>query len=133
MQSKAIIQQYYEYFNSKNLPSFLNLLDKDVVHEISQGTTEKGIDAFAAFMNRMNKAYDEHLRNIVIMSNEDGSRLAAEFIVEGTYKATDGTLPDAKNQKYTINCGAFFEVKNQKITRISNHYNMNDWLSQVKG
>ncbi len=65
------------------------------------------------------------------MINEDGSRASAEFIVEGTYLATDKELPEAKHQHYQLPCGAFFEIRNHKIMRVTNYYNLQDWLKQV--
>ena len=60
---------------------------------------------------------------------------SAEFIVHGTYLATDpgvpaGTSP-ARGQSYTLPAGAFFELRDGKVARISNHYNLSDWIAQV--
>ena len=111
----------------------LSLLDENVVHDISQGASQKGVAAFDAFLKRMDQHYDERLDQFVIMVNEDGTRGAAEFVCHGTYKATDAPLPPAKGQKYSIPVGAFFEIKNNKIARISNHYNLNEWIKMVQG
>ncbi|MBF76480.1 MAG: isopropylmalate/homocitrate/citramalate synthase, partial [Pseudomonadales bacterium] len=37
----------------------------------------------------------------------------------------------ANGQKYVLPAGAFFEVKDGKVARISNYYNLNDWVTQV--
>ncbi|MGD9593121.1 MAG: nuclear transport factor 2 family protein [Candidatus Berkiella sp.] len=126
-----LIQQYYDYFNNQDITSFLGLLDKNVVHEINQGDCEVGIEAFSLFMDKMNTAYQEKVKELSVLSNNDGSRASAEFFIEGIYLNTDQALPQAKNQKYRLRCGAFFEIKNNKITRVTNYYNMNDWLKQV--
>ena len=76
--------------------------------------------------------YDEHLTDIVIMVSVDEKRAAAEFICNGTYKSTCVGLPQARGQKYKLPVGCFFEIKNDKIARVTNYYNMNDWLAQVK-
>lgn len=65
------------------------------------------------------------------MANDDGSRAAAEFIIDGTYIKTDTGLPEAKHQTYRIPVGAFFVIENGKIKRITNYYNLKDWLAQV--
>ena len=130
--SKTILERYYDSFNRKDIPSFLNLLSEDVKHDINQGETEVGIEAFSKFMKSMDHAYDEKISNIVIMTNQEGSSAAAKFTVEGRYKTTVSGLPEARQQKYTLECGAFFEIKDQKITRVSNFYNMQDWLKQVE-
>lgn len=132
MNSAQLIQRYYDYFNQRNIPAFLSLLAEDVVHDINQGAREIGLAAFAAFMSRMDEAYEENIRDLVIMTTPDGTRAASEFTVVGTYKKTDKGLPAAHLQRYELRCGAFFEIHNNKITRITNYYNLQDWLKQVK-
>ncbi len=128
----SLIQHYYDYFNQRNVTAFLNLLDNDVVHDINQSDTEIGLSAFAAFMARMDDAYEEQIKDLVVMTTPDGSRAAAEFIVIGVYKKTDKHLPAAHQQTYELRCGAFFEINNHKITRVTNYYNMQHWLKQVE-
>jgi steroid delta-isomerase-like uncharacterized protein len=79
----------------------------------------------------MNRSYRETLADIVVMQNTDGTRAAAEFVVHGEYIATDEGLPAAHGQTYVLPAGAFFELRDGKIFRISNYYNMQDWLRQV--
>ncbi|MGE0240292.1 MAG: isopropylmalate/homocitrate/citramalate synthase, partial [Parvibaculaceae bacterium] len=45
----------------------------------------------------------------------------------------DPGLPKAKGQGYKLRVGAFFEIRNGKITRVSTHYNLKDWTRQVLG
>jgi len=130
--TQSLIEQYYEYFNQRKIPAFLKLLDDDVVHDINQGAREIGIQAFSTFMARMDDAYEEEIKDLVVMTTPDGTRAAAEFIVYGTYKKTDQGLPTAHHQTYELPCGAFFEIKNHKISRVTNYYNMQHWLKQVK-
>ncbi len=132
MQSaKDILVQYYDSFNQGNMDKFLDLLDENIMHDINQGKRQIGKTEFSKFMQRMNHCYKEKITNIVIMTNSDNQHAAVEFIVEGTYLATDEGLPPAKNQHYALPGGAFFEIKNGKICRITNYYNLNDWLKQV--
>ena len=129
--SHALIQNYYAAFNAGNMDSFLELLTEDVVHDINQGQRETGKDAFRAFMDRMNRNYKEQLVDMVIMSSEDGKRAAAEFVVLGEYLVTDEGLPEAKGQKYRLPAGAFFDIRDGKVARITNYYNLEDWIAQV--
>lgn len=55
----------------------------------------------------MNRCYREELTDMVVMVNEDGTRGAAEFIVNGTYLSTDEGLPEANGQTYRLPAGAF--------------------------
>jgi len=126
-----LIERYYAAFNASDMDAFLDLLADDVVHDINQGTRETGKPAFAAFMQRMNGAYRERLADISILANDDGTRASAEFVVHGEYLKADAGLPPAHGQKYVLPAGAFFEIRDGKVARISNYYNLQDWLAQV--
>ncbi len=88
--TQALIQRYYDYFNQRNLSAFLSLLDPEVVHDINQGETQIGIDAFTAFMGRMNDAYEEQITDLVIMTTADGTRAAAEFVDKRAAATSNG-------------------------------------------
>jgi len=126
-----LIKNYYAAFNAADMRTFESLLTDDVVHDVNQGGRETGKPAFRAFMQRMNGAYREHLTDIVVFANADGTRAAAEFIVNGEYLASDPGLPPAHGQKYRLPAGAFFDVRDGKVARITNYYNLQDWIAQV--
>lgn len=130
--TRQLIQDYYAAFNAADMPRFLGLLADDVVHDLNQGAREVGTAAFAVFMERMNRSYREEIVDITVMSTPDGRRAAAEFTVLGTYLKTDEGLPEARGQQYRLPAGAFFEIRGGKIARISNYYNLQDWLRQVR-
>ena len=129
----AVVERYYAAFNAGDMDTFLALLTADVAHDINQGQRETGKAAFARFMQHMDRCYQEKLENLIIMASDDGLRAAAEFTVVGKYIATDAGLPQAVGQSYRLPAGAFFELQNGKVTRISNYYNVQDWLAQVGG
>lgn len=126
-----LIEQYYAAFNSNDMETFLGLLTEDVIHDINQGKREIGKEAFTQFMACMNHNYKEQLVDMVIMATADGTRAAAEFVVLGEYLQTDEGLPVAQGQKYRLPAGAFFEVRDNKVARITNYYNLQDWIAQV--
>ncbi|KAA2214295.1 ketosteroid isomerase-related protein [Teichococcus oryzae] len=129
--TESLIRSYYEAFNAGDVDGMLALLTEDVAHDINQGGREYGIPAFRAFMDRMNAHYREELRDMVVMTEPGGSRAAAEFIVHGTYLTTDEGLPEARGQRYILPAGAFFEIRGGRIARVSNFYNLADWMRQV--
>ena len=134
MQQQAtidLIRKYYAAFNAGDMQTFESLLADDVIHDINQGGREAGKVAFRAFMQRMNGAYKEHLTDMVVFANADGTRAAAEFVVNGEYLASDPGLPPAHGQKYVLPAGAFFNVRDGKVARITNYYNLQDWIAQV--
>ena len=130
--TEALIRAYYDAFNRGDMPAFLALLAEDVIHDINQGARETGKTAFAAFMQRMNGAYRERLADIVVMTEPSGRRAAAEFVVHGEYLRTDTGLPPAHGQKYVLPAGAFFEIRDGKVARVTNYYNLGDWIAQVE-
>lgn len=129
----SLIRRYYERFNAGDMDGFLSLLTDDVIHDLSQGPRETGKPAFRRFLEHMNRSYQERVRDLAVMVDDTGTRAAAEFQLDGTYVATDGDLPPARGQKYVLTVGAFFELRDGKIARISNTYNFKDWLRQVQG
>lgn len=129
----ALLGRYYEAFNAGNGEGMLSCLTEDVAHDINQGVRQSGKDAFRIFLAHMDRCYKERLTDIVLMADEDGRRGAAEFIVHGEYLATDEGLPEAAGQTYELPAGAFFEVRDGLISRVSVHYNLADWIRQVGG
>ena len=131
MTALELITAYYSAFNAGNMEGFLTLLHPEVVHDINQGRRETGKESFARFMQHMNRCYREQLADIVVMASADGSRAAAEFTVLGEYIATDEGLPEARGQRYVLPAGAFFEIRDGKVARVTNYSNLNDWIAQV--
>jgi steroid delta-isomerase-like uncharacterized protein len=129
--ARTILHAYYAAFNAGDPDGMLALMTDDVVHDINQGGRETGRAAFARFMARMNRCYRELIRDLVVMVDPTGTRAAAEFIVDGTYLATDEGLPVATGQTYSLPGGAFFALRQGRIARVSNWYNLPDWLRQV--
>lgn len=129
--SADLLALYYGAFNRGDSAAMLALLTDDVVHEPSQGAVRSGKPAFAQFLEHMNRCYSEQVIDPVFLASADGTRMAAEFMLEGTYKQTDGDLPPATGQAYRLRVGAFFALRDGRIARVSNHYNLADWLAQV--
>jgi len=127
----ALVSDYYAAFNRGDWEAMLGYLTDDVVHDLNQGARETGREAFAAFLARMDRCYAEQLRDIVVLASADGIRAAAEYVVHGQYKRTDAGLPEASGQRYVLPGGAFFTLREGRIARVSNYYNLEDWLAQV--
>jgi steroid delta-isomerase-like uncharacterized protein len=129
--SQLIIKSYFDAFNAGDVDTMLDLVSDDVVHHVNQGETRVGKDAFADFCSHMGVSYRERLDDLVILTNEDGTHAAAEFMVHGTYLQTEPGLPDAHGQTYVLPGGSFFTLWDGKITRITTYYNLADWIAQV--
>lgn len=129
----TLVLDYYAAFNRGDRDAMLALLTDDVAHDLNQGPRETGRDAFVAFMARMDRCYREQLRDIVVMASPDGTRAAAEYVVHGEYLADDEGLPPANGQTYVLPGGAFFDLRDGRIARVTNYYNLQDWIAQVGG
>ena len=130
MTDAALVSHYYDLFNRADWDGMCALLADDVAHDLNQSGREVGRDAFRAFLGRMERSYREQLRDVVVMSGP-GGRVAAEYVVDGEYLATDEGLPPARGQRYSLPGGAFFEIAGGRIRRVTNYYNLKDWLGQV--
>lgn len=129
--TSGLLRRYYALFNSGDREAFLALLTTDVAHEINQGDCEKGVESFRTFLSRMDRCYREQVEDLAVLSNDDGTRGAAEFYIRGEYRVTDEGLPEAAGQKYRLRVGAFFEIRDGLIARVTNYYNLREWLRQV--
>jgi steroid delta-isomerase-like uncharacterized protein len=126
-----LVQAYYQAFNEANIEKFVSTLHPEVVHDICQGTTEVGREAFRKFMEFCFEACNETARDIVIITSEEGKYAAAKLIVDGVYLKDVANYPPAHNQKYTLPVHAFFEIKDGLIYKMSCFYNQKDWIKQV--
>ena len=129
--SEDLLRRYYAAFNQGDSAAMLDLLTEDVVHEPSQGNPRVGKARFAEFLDHMNRCYREEVIEPLFMISADGSRGAAEFMLNGTYLEDDDGLPPARGQQDRLRVGAFFDVRDGRIARVSNHYNLADWTAQV--
>jgi steroid delta-isomerase-like uncharacterized protein len=125
-----LVARYYERFNRGDWDGMCALLAEDVAHDLNQGERQIGRAVFRAFLGRMAQSYREQLRDIAIFGDGRG-RVGAEYLVEGEYVATDEGLPPAIGQRYTLPGGAFFDVRDGQIQRVTNYYNLASWLKQV--
>jgi steroid delta-isomerase-like uncharacterized protein len=127
--SKDVIARYFDAFNRGDIDGMLAELADDVAHHVNEGQVREGKVLFREFCSHMERCYRENLTDMVIFA--EGDRAAAEFVVNGTYLATDDGLPEAHGQSYKLPAGSFFTLKDGKITRVTTYYNLADWLRQV--
>ncbi|MEL6298805.1 MAG: ketosteroid isomerase-related protein [Pseudomonadota bacterium] len=130
--TRDLIQRYYDAFNAGDTDAMLALVSDTIIHDVNQGGERRiGKERFQAFNARMTYHYEEALSDLVIFVNDDGTRAAAEFNVNGTYRMTEDGLPPARDQTYQLPAGTFFAVADGKITRVTTYYNLTDWITQV--
>ena len=128
-----LIESYYAAFNVGDAEAMLACLSQGVVHDVNEGPRQTGLEDFRAFLAHMDSHYREQAKELVVMASADGGRAAAEFVIHGEYLKKDGDLPDASGQRYVIPVGAFFEVQDGRIARVTNYYNLAEWTRQIGG
>lgn len=129
--TQQVIKRYYDAFNAGDRDAILAELSDTVVHHVNEGERRIGKDKFRSFLEHMDRCYREVITDLVILTTPDGSRAAAEFMVNGTYLKTDSGLPAAHGQTYRLPAGAFFDLADGKITRVTTYYNLAEWVRQV--
>ena len=130
-ETAKLIRRYYDAFNAKDWDGMLACVSEDIRHDVNEGDRRGGKAKFREFLAKMDRCYDERLEDIVVMVDETGSRAAAEFVVHGRYLTADPGLPKAHGQTYVLSVGAFLDVKDGKIARVTTYYNLKDWIAQV--
>jgi len=63
--------------------------------------------------------------------NQGGREIGKAAFEAFMDKKTDEGLPEASGQTYRLPAGAFFDIRDGKVARVTNYYNLNDWLKQV--
>jgi len=129
--TRAAIETYYAAFNAGDAAAMLDAVTDDIEHRVNEGGIRRGKALFAAFCGHMGVSYREQLRDMVIFVNDDSTRGAAEFVVHGEYLQTDPGLPAAHGQTYSLPAGAFFDLRDGKVSRVTTFYNLADWVRQV--
>ncbi len=131
-QTITLIKTYYEALNKKDMRSLFSIIESNVIHDINQGNTEQGIEKFKTFMKQADASFDEKLDNIILTVSDDGKYAAAQWVDHGTYsKDYPGMDRSAKNQKFNVPGGHFFEIRNGKIYRVTTYYNAADFNNQI--
>ncbi|MDO8882070.1 MAG: ketosteroid isomerase-related protein [Pseudotabrizicola sp.] len=129
--AEATLKAYYAAFNAGDPAGMLALVTDDVEHRVNEGGIRLGREKLAEFCAHMGVSYREQLHDLMIFTSPDGARGAAEFTVHGEYLQTDPGLPEARGQRYVLPAGAFFDLRDGKISRITTFYNLSDWVAMV--
>jgi steroid delta-isomerase-like uncharacterized protein len=130
--TNALVLRFCAAYNRADWSAMTDCLSDDVTHDINQGERETGKAAFRAYVEQHARSYREELRDVVVMSVDDGTRAAAEFTVHGVYQSAAPGLPAAQGQRYTLTAGAFFAINQGKIARFTPYYNQHDRMAQIE-
>ncbi|MGR3617678.1 MAG: nuclear transport factor 2 family protein [Paracoccaceae bacterium] len=117
----CVISKYFDAFNAGDLDGMLECATENVAHHVNEGHIRVGVKNFAEFCEHMNQCYREHLTDIEVFLSTDGTRAAAEYVVNGTYLVSDAGLPEATGQTYCLPAGSFFSMKEGRISRVTTY------------
>ncbi len=126
-----IARTYYNAFNNKAWSRMAGLVHPDVLHFPNNNSLRTGRSAFLEYVQSNARRYDEWLTSFTYFANEAERKIAIEYVVNGKYIGNAPGFPPAHGQSYVLPGGAFFDVKDKLIYRISTYYNSHDWLDQV--
>lgn len=129
--AQELVNRYFNALNERDSRACLALLSDDVILDVNQGGREQGRAAFAAYLERSQRSYRETAEDLVIMAEQKGRHAACEYTLAGEYLLTEDGLPEACGQPYRLSAGAFFEIRDGLICRVSQHFNLPEWLAQV--
>lgn len=126
-----IVKRYFDALAAKDMDALRACLAADVRLCVNDDPPRQGKDDFVAYFDHRAGHYSETHRNLAIFDAPDGSRAVATYTLSGTYIATDGSAPPANGQSYSLPVEATFDVKDDKITRLTLHYDRADWIAQI--
>jgi steroid delta-isomerase-like uncharacterized protein len=129
--TESIVKAYLDAANRDDSAAILAMMHEDVAFDVNQSMRQIGLDNLRLLLATKSAHCKEQLADAVIFSSEDGSRGAAEFTWKGTYIATIEGFPQANGQRFSMQAGLFFEVEDGKITRITSHRDMREWVRQI--
>ena len=109
--SIQLVNKYYEEFNKKNIDGIIALCDDNVINDANQGDSSEGKENLRKFLLTAWAHFDESVYELDIMSNQDQSNIATEYLVKGKYYNSKEGLFPATNQYYEIMCTALFKFK----------------------
>jgi steroid delta-isomerase-like uncharacterized protein len=132
-QTRSLIEGYLDAMNHRSVAGMMERLSEDIILDPNQEQRRIGTEAFQAYHVHRFRRFRERAADLVVIVSEDGFRAAAEFTLRGEYQETEQGMPSATGQSYSIGAGAFFEIDDGRISRVTLYYNVNDLISQVGG
>jgi steroid delta-isomerase-like uncharacterized protein len=126
----SILSEYTEAWNSHDTEKTVSFFTDDCVYEeLGIGVIKRGKEELRAFINDFFAHFPD--TNFELKSSFiSGNWYAAEWVWTGTHKGDMAGLP-ATGKKFAIRGVSVGELKEGKIKRNSDYYNLMDFLKQV--
>ncbi|PWV64623.1 nuclear transport factor 2 family protein [Plasticicumulans acidivorans] len=116
--TQGLIERLYAALNARDYESVRELLGSEFVYSDSAECRQLGKAAYLRELKQAAQHVREHFFELCVMCNSDGSRAAAEYTVLGV------SLDGDEGGNYRLIGGAFFELHEGLIQRISQHRNL---------
>jgi steroid delta-isomerase-like uncharacterized protein len=130
-ETAALLGEYFAALYIRDIDGLLDCVSEDVVLDINQGERVIGSAALRAYFFEQFYHFRESASDVRTLISESGYFASAEYAVSGTYLVTIDEWPAANNQAYQLRVGCFFEIDDERISRISPHYNLNKFKQQL--
>ena len=115
-----LLERYFRAYNARDIDGLLALMHDQVIHDLQCSRREVGKQAFARFLATKHALYDEHVYNLTLLVHPDGGRAAAEYQVLG-FALGKGGRPPEPGGTYRVAAGTFFDIREERISRISSY------------
>jgi len=114
-QNKAVIQRFFEAWNSRRTDAFDELIAPDVVRhcEATPGLEARSLDDIKEFLRLDTSVFPDSVQTIQLLLAEN-DLVAAWTTYEGTQTGPMGPFPPS-NRKARFDFGAVFRMENRKI------------------
>lgn len=134
-ETEALITGFFNSLEVRDIAGALARVGEDVVHDTFYGEREIGWESFERYLIHRSRCYRTEYDALVVMSDPSGHRAAAEFVLKVQYLVDDDRLgpdaPQAADQQMAVAAGVFFEVDDERITRVSATFDSKAALEQL--
>jgi steroid delta-isomerase-like uncharacterized protein len=136
-ETEALVARFFSSLAVRDIAGTMDCLSEDIIHDTPYGKREIGWEPFERYIIHRMRCYRTEYDGLVILSDSSGLRAAAEFVLKAEYIDDDELLgsdgPSASGQRVSLQAGMFFEVDENRITRLSAAFDRITILEQLAG
>ena len=129
--NQKIVNDYYKAYNNQDVEGQVELMSSNFEHFTNSGKIEKGVEAYRKYAKAVYSDVKEEVYQTHFLIGQDPSHIAVQSRAKGEYLKIDKANPKNPLKKYDIPFAEFFEIQDEKITKLSTYYNELEWKNQV--
>lgn len=120
--ARQLVLRYFDAINNQELDALKLLTSEGVLHDVQASDRRVGQQDLVDYFREAYARCREHVFDIAVMVSVDGSRAAAEFTVLGIpLSGGESNAAFGTGQTCRLHGGTFFEMRGDRIVRISNY------------